>query len=214
MPDAPTQPIGRRERKKQATRDRLYDCALRLFATRGYDATSMEDIGDCADVSRATVFNYFRRKEDIISEWTGRRRVKAAEILADEQHPDVDTPSRLHAALGRLADLYVGDPVEGRALVRAWLSAGGPLLPDAAATATLFAATLRAGQERGDIRPDVDTDVVGHLLLDAYLGAIYRWVAQADDAKATLHDDLAALLDVTLTGITGVTDPTLSKSRR
>jgi hypothetical protein len=50
-----------------------------------------------------------------------------------------------------------------------------PLLPSAFDTAQLFAGTVRFGQAQGDIRPDVNADVAGRLLLDAYLGILYRW---------------------------------------
>ena len=127
----PSVPLGRRDRKKAATRDRIYDCAVRLFASRGYDATSMDEIGECADVARATVFNYFARKEDILNEWVSRRRAGSAEILAAAQREGIDTPGRLRVALTRLAHYNADDAAEGRAMIRAWLRAGGPLLPSA-----------------------------------------------------------------------------------
>ena len=203
IPPAPDSPasLGRRERKKLATRDRIFDCAIRLFAERGYDATSMEDIGECADVARATVFNYFARKEDIFLEWAVRRRVDAARILADAQQEGADTASRLRLAVSRLLEYYEADPAGGRATVRAWLRAGGPLLPHASDTALLFAETIRFGQDQGDIRPEVDAGAAGHLLLDAYLGIVYRWVADGDGVALPLQDSGMTMLDLALAGI-------------
>ena len=60
--------------RSSLTKERIVECAIALFAERGYGATTMGDIGEGADVSRATVFNYFPRKEDIISEVFRRRR--------------------------------------------------------------------------------------------------------------------------------------------
>ena len=73
---------GRRERKKLETRERIFESGVALFATHGYDSTTMEQIGERADVSRATVFNYFARKEDIVFEWFGRLRAGFAKALA------------------------------------------------------------------------------------------------------------------------------------
>src|SRR3954454_9227982 len=60
-----SQEPGLRERKKQQTRRHLADTARRLFAERGFDAVTVADVARAAEVSEATVFNYFRTKEDL-----------------------------------------------------------------------------------------------------------------------------------------------------
>jgi AcrR family transcriptional regulator len=57
---------GLRERKKQQTRQLLSDTARRLFAARGFENVSVAEIARAADVSEATVFNYFPTKEDLV----------------------------------------------------------------------------------------------------------------------------------------------------
>lgn len=57
---------GLRERKKQLTRQRIADTALELFADRGFDGVRVAEVAHAAEVSEATVFNYFRTKEDLV----------------------------------------------------------------------------------------------------------------------------------------------------
>jgi len=57
---------GLRERKKQKTRELIATTALRLFAERGYGATTVSDVADAAEVSERTVFTYFPAKEDLL----------------------------------------------------------------------------------------------------------------------------------------------------
>lgn len=56
---------GLRERKKQQTRQLIADTARRLFAERGFEGVPVAEVARRADVSEATVFNYFPTKEDL-----------------------------------------------------------------------------------------------------------------------------------------------------
>ncbi|GAB3163990.1 TetR family transcriptional regulator [Amycolatopsis stemonae] len=49
-----------------AAKDRLVEAAFALFAERGYDQTTIEDITERAGVGRTTFFRAFRTKEDVI----------------------------------------------------------------------------------------------------------------------------------------------------
>ncbi len=60
-----TAPPGRRERKKQLTRQAISDVATRLFLERGFDAVTVAEIAAAADVAVQTVFNHFPTKEDL-----------------------------------------------------------------------------------------------------------------------------------------------------
>ncbi|MFD5721582.1 TetR family transcriptional regulator [Streptomyces sp. NPDC127036] len=59
-------PLSLRERKKQKTRERIRREAYSLFAGHGYEATTVDQIADAAEVSPSTFFRYFPTKEDVV----------------------------------------------------------------------------------------------------------------------------------------------------
>lgn len=83
-----------RERNRLELRARLVNAALELFVAEGFDAVSVERICEAAAVSRATFFNYFTQKEEILVE-IGRQRLERLEefIAAQEawdERPSID----------------------------------------------------------------------------------------------------------------------------
>jgi len=88
-----------RERKKLRTRRALADAALRLFTEKGYDATTLEEVADQADVSKSTFFRFFPAKEAAAIEaeaelWSAYLDAIAGRELAGEILPV------LHQTLG------------------------------------------------------------------------------------------------------------------
>lgn len=77
--------IGLRERKKARTRQRIQDEALRLFALQGYDATTIEQIAEAAEISPSTFFRYYPTKEDTVVQ--DRWDAVFAAIFTDHSDP-------------------------------------------------------------------------------------------------------------------------------
>lgn len=98
--DTPATKLGLRERKKQQTRETIARVALRLFAERGYDETTLADIAEAADVSPRTIFAYYESKEDILF-CDGPSFEEVSQAL-DQRPPGTTTVDAIREYLGSL----------------------------------------------------------------------------------------------------------------
>ena len=94
---------GLRERKKLRTREQITEAAIALFADRGFDGTTVDDIAAAADVSRRTFFRYFARKEDVILAWKQETAQELRDALA--ARPPGEPP--LNAVEGALTTVAI-----------------------------------------------------------------------------------------------------------
>lgn len=75
---------GRRQRRQQETRERLYQSAMKLFAEGEFHEVTVEQITEAADVGKGTFFNYFSNKEAIVRYRFERQFEMLAELLREE----------------------------------------------------------------------------------------------------------------------------------
>lgn len=93
--------MGLRERKKEHTRLTIEDAAFRLFAERGFAATTVADIADAAVISPRTFFAYFPSKEDVVFAHFDDLGDSLRARL-DERGPDETTFDALRAWIGEV----------------------------------------------------------------------------------------------------------------
>lgn len=188
-----TDPSGRRERKKAATRQKIADTALRLFLERGYDAVGIRDVAAEADVAVTTLFSHFASKEALVFE------------------QDEDFEQRLtQAVTGRAPDepLIPALRHEIRALVRHCTANGGtpvwrmidasPALRDYEETMRLrhtesLATAIAAGP--GLSRSTTACRTIARFAIDAH--ALARTASDPDAAVDEIFEMIEAAWDVT-----------------
>lgn len=90
-----TAQLGRRERKKLATRKAISDAATMLFLERGFDQVSIREIAEVADVSPTTVFAHFPQKEALVFDEDEDQRELLIKVVRDRA-PGTSISRALH----------------------------------------------------------------------------------------------------------------------
>ncbi len=114
-------PTGLRERNKLRRHEQITEVALRLFAERGFDGTTIDEIAAAAEVSRRTFFRYFARKEDVILDWKRRTAEQLRDAL-DARPADEPPLEAVHRALATVAARYGEQPQLTLGVMRAFES--------------------------------------------------------------------------------------------
>jgi AcrR family transcriptional regulator len=181
-------PTSLRDRKKDRTRRTIQEQALRLFAAKGFQATTIEEIAAAAEVAPRTFFRYFPTKEEVIF-WSKHQPLLAGFVAA--RPTDEPAAEALRRGLvDGLASFY--DQDRERLLERSKLACRTPALQPrwrqqqadlAAGMTALLADRLRA-------RPDdLEVRAIAAAIAAALFVAIEEW--QAHDGQG----DLGGLID-------------------
>jgi TetR/AcrR family transcriptional regulator len=175
----------RRERDKQKRREAIVDAAEKLFFAKGYAATTIDEVAEAAELSKGTIYLYFKTKEEI-SIAIARR---GARILMDLSRAAVDAaPAGREKvqALGRaLLTFYERYPDHFKTLFYQHRGAScrsaeardedpliKALLQDRQELHAFGISVVRDGIADGTIRPDADPVKVTLILVGMIIGLI------------------------------------------
>jgi AcrR family transcriptional regulator len=152
---------NRRERKKENTKLKIVNVAMKLFQEQGFGATSMEQIAEQVDIAKGTLYNYFPVKEAIICEFIQEFISSHTDNVKQIIHDFPDTRSRLIAFFK--ASLRWA--LEHRDIVLVYFSYSTQRILHAltdnserSGTEKMIAQILLAGQRSGEIRKDIGVE--------------------------------------------------------
>ncbi|MEV4483118.1 TetR/AcrR family transcriptional regulator [Micromonospora coxensis] len=178
MTAAPTEPVSRRRAPRGSARRNIVAAATELFARRGYEATSVQEIVAAAAVTKGALYHWFGSKSELLTsiyrELLAEQTARLREI-ADGPGP---VGERLRAAA---ADVVAHTAAHVDELT-VW-ARSAHLIDGEHADATrrerrryhdLFRDLVLEGQRAGVVRTDVSATVITHTFLSA-LGNTHTW---------------------------------------
>lgn len=190
---------------RDAKRQKILEAASACFAKEGYDATSMEAVAAAAGISKGSLYDYFRNKEDLffgVFEWFQQLIMASAlERMGEYQ----DARERIMA----FADASIGAMLEHLELypvsLEVWAAAAKPgtrarfsgAMKDLYASYRAeLARLIHEAQAEGAIRDGIDVEATAGMLIGAVDNlALHYWLDRSFDPQAWCRSFLGSLFD-------------------
>jgi AcrR family transcriptional regulator len=188
---------GLRSRKKAKTRLAIEDAALILFAKHGYEATTIEQIAERAEISPATFFHYFRGKADVVLSERGAHLPELCQAILDHPASDNDLNAVRHALLHTWAahidperTARTARAVESSAVLQGMSYKIGQTWLDAISEAI----ARRHGLEK----PSEVCVLFSHVVLGVVANAVDGWIAGScrEDLNVVIERNFDAMADL------------------
>jgi AcrR family transcriptional regulator len=178
---------GLRERKKAKTRAAIQEHALRLFRERGYEATTVEQIAEAAEVSPSTFFRYFGSKEDVVVyDALDPVLIAAWRAQPKELGPIPALRRAMEEVFGNLSQAQLDDMQE-----RGRLAYGVPELRQAMTDDILRTSALMVGElaaRTGRAPDDFEARVFTGAVIGAIMAAVLPAIGEAEAEYMALVD--------------------------
>jgi AcrR family transcriptional regulator len=175
-PEAPR--AGRRQRRAAETRLRLFRCALRLFAKRGFPSVTVEEITEAADVGKGTFFNYFESKDHVLGVMAEIQISRVRDALSAAGRGKQKIHTVLHRLVRRLVEEPGRSPSLARAFISSFLASEGVrsvIARNMREGRKMIAQIVAAGQERGEVDPTLKKEKVALQLMQICMGTVLLW---------------------------------------
>jgi AcrR family transcriptional regulator len=196
-----------RQERSLKTRRSIMRAASALWAERGYNETTVEDVCNAAGVGRSTYYLHFESKDRLLIEFALATAggVSADVELAvrggtfeDELAAFVDgLVSRMEHTPRGLVVTVMRQVALNSVAAREW--GRDEILFD-----DVLTRIVRDGQTQGRVRSDVVPEDVGEVISGMVLDALQRWAS--GDTDRTLREGLELRLDLVFRGIARAVD--------
>lgn len=168
-PDAAlARPVPDVRREKRAL---ILECAIRVFAAKGFHGARISDIAREADIAYGLVYHYFKNKDEILRTIFEERWSGFLEAVDEIARRDTTTEDRLVSIAALILSAHRVRPDWVKVLVLELQRSSRFAEPgQVRAVGRLFqsvARILRAGQQAGDLRADLDPDVAVYVFVGA-----------------------------------------------
>jgi AcrR family transcriptional regulator len=188
------------EPRKPYDIDSLTDVALRVFAERGYDGASMDDVARAAGITKASIYHHVSGKEALLERGLGRALDALFAILDEPAAREGRAIERLRHIVERVADTTLSLLPELTVLTRVHghSKSEREAVDRRRAFDRLVTEIIVRAQRDGDVRQDLDPRLVARLIFGMSNSVVEWYRAGSLTREAIAH----AIVAVAFEGMT------------
>lgn len=174
---------GRRERQRQRTLAKIIRAARILFARKGFEATTTQEIAEKADIGAGTLFNYAKSKEDLLL-LVFREEM---DVVVAEAFTTMPAKASLLEQLMHVFDSFIAyhkrDVEIAHALIKQLSSMKSTetrsnIMVFMRGLMRRIFGLIKDAQERGELRADFQRAILAHNLFSIYYGLLQEWLGE------------------------------------
>jgi AcrR family transcriptional regulator len=182
----------------------ILDAAVRVFARKGYHTCRVGDIAEEAGVAYGLVYHYFSSKEEVLETIFRETWSELLQAMKEVEESEEPAPEQLRQVAAILLRAWRRDPDLVRVLVRE-VARSPELQRQVGEIGQAFAAIermVRRGQERGELRRDIDARLASWIFYGAIEEILTGWVlGQLPDGDAEVARAEATVVELISAGL-------------
>lgn len=199
--EATQKPVSRRDKRVIETRERIFHTALKLFAERGFMATTIDAIAQEADIGKSTFFNYFDNKESILLQFREKQMGKVKTFVLKSMESDEPLTTLIY----KFALIMTEEQQRSPSLFGSLMSAAFSneetrkrLAEGLSRIREALSELIKIRQKAGDIRSDIPAHEIAYSLQRLIFGSMLLW---SISQSGTLEKQLSNMINMFVNSI-------------
>lgn len=192
---------SRRELNKIQCRSRILKMSRRLFTAKGYENTTMEDIAEASEVSKATLYNYFSSKENLLLGIVEAALEEIRQLVTVELCQEPDSVEKIRQVLETLAVDSIRYITLTRRIFYLNVSEGNALHVTRLELLEILSQLVNEARERGQLRQDLTAEELVDAFMGVYLVTQFGWEDIGQYTEAQCRQKVRRAMDAILRGL-------------
>ncbi len=197
--------LGRREREKKEKRDAILEAAMSVFAEKGFDAATLDEVAEKAEFSKGAIYGYFKNKDDLFLSLIEEGLNDLSEIIKSVVESSLapikkikDLIQRILVYLEENKDFFrIFAPERGGFTEKKHPEALKRILPKHQKNIEMVTKVMKEGIRTGELKK-VDSRVLTFTLFGLIHSCIGRWVMEG--GKGSIKRDAKVITTIFLDG--------------
>lgn len=185
-----------RAKQAEATKNKIYECGIKLIRKHGFDGVTVEEISKDAGVSVGTYYYYFKSKFDLFSEIFKRADDYFVEEVADNLKSE-DSKGKIIEFFDKYAEFNYSEGLEF--VKKLYTSDNKMFITKGRGMQNVLQNIIEAAQDNKEIKPNYSPEEITNMLFIAARGIVYEWCLY--DGELDLKEEMKKYISIFVEGL-------------